>query len=54
MEAPESRDGQADGDPWGEAHGECCPVCGQRLVGTALIPQAGAPPPAAAVWEHVA
>jgi Putative transposase len=54
MEAPESRDWQADGAQWGEAHGECCPVCGQRLVCTALIPRAGAPPPAAAVWEQVA
>lgn len=54
MEAPESRAWQADGDPWGEAPGECCPVCGQRLVCTALIPRAGAPPLAAAVWEQVA
>ena len=30
----------------GEAHPECCPVCGQRLVCTALIPRAGVPPPA--------
>lgn len=54
MEAPESRDWQADGDQGGEGHGECCPVCGQRLVCTALVPRAGAPPPAAAIWEQVA
>jgi hypothetical protein len=29
-----------------EASPECCPVCGQRLVCTALIPRAGVPPPA--------
>jgi hypothetical protein len=39
---------------WGEAHPECCAVCGQRLVCTTLMPRAGVPPPAAADWEHVA
>jgi Putative transposase/Transposase zinc-binding domain len=38
----------------GEALPECCPVCGQRLVCTALIPRAGAPPPAKTAWEQVA
>ena len=32
----------------------CCPVCGQRLVGTGLIPRAGIPPPHAPSWEQVA
>ena len=38
----------------GEAHPECCPICGQRLVCTALIPRAGVPPPAETDWEQVA
>jgi hypothetical protein len=38
----------------GEAHPECCAICGQRLVCTALIPRAGVPPPTAAAWEQVA
>jgi len=38
----------------GEAHPERCPVCGQRLVCTALIPRVGVPPPAATAWEQVA
>jgi Putative transposase/Transposase zinc-binding domain len=35
----------------GAAHPECCPVCGRRLVCTAISPRAGVPPPAAAAWE---
>ena len=31
----------------GDAHPERCPVCGQLLVGTEVIPRGGAPPP---VW----
>jgi hypothetical protein len=54
VEAPAPRDGQRDGEGWGEAQPERCPVCGQRLVCTALIPRAGVPPPAEAVWEQVA
>jgi hypothetical protein len=38
----------------GEAHPERCPVCGQRLVCTALLPRAGVPPPAQTGWEQVA
>jgi hypothetical protein len=38
----------------GEALPECCPVWGQRLVCTALIPRAGAPPPADTGWAQVA
>jgi hypothetical protein len=38
----------------GEVLPECGPGCGQRLVCTALIPRAGAPPPADTGWEQVA
>jgi hypothetical protein len=38
----------------GEAHPERCPLCGQRLVCTALIPRVGVPPPAGREWEQVA
>jgi Putative transposase/Transposase zinc-binding domain len=31
--------------PWGDAHPERCPACGQRLVCTMTIPRGGAPPP---------
>ncbi len=37
-----------------ETSPECCPVCGQRLVCTALIPRVGVPPPAATGWRQVA
>jgi hypothetical protein len=39
--------------PRGAEHPERCPTCGQRLVGTAIIPRGGAPP---ATWgeERVA
>jgi hypothetical protein len=54
VEAPQHMDWQSCGEERGEAHPERCPVCGQRLVCTALIPRAGAPPPAAMGWEQVA
>jgi hypothetical protein len=44
MEAPASRTCPAEGAHWGAAPGEGCPVCGQRLGCTALLPWAGAPP----------
>jgi hypothetical protein len=37
-----------------DASCERCPVCGQRLVCTALMRRAGVPPPAAKSWEQVA
>jgi len=37
-----------------DASAERCPVCGQRMVCTALIRRAGVPPPAAKGWEQVA
>jgi Putative transposase/Transposase zinc-binding domain len=54
VEAPQPLDWQRVCAEWGEAHPERCPVCGQRLVCTALIPRAGAPPPAEMDWEQVA
>jgi Putative transposase/Transposase zinc-binding domain len=53
-ETPGSLDGLREGEGGGEAHPECCPVCGQRLGCTALLPRAGAPPPADTEWEQVA
>lgn len=53
-EAPAPRDGPHEGEAWEEAPLARCPVCGQRLVCMALIPRAGAPPPAATGWEQVA
>jgi Putative transposase/Transposase zinc-binding domain len=54
VEAPPPWDWQRACAEQGEAHPECCPICGRRLVCTALIPRAGAPPPSEAVWEEVA
>jgi hypothetical protein len=54
VEAPAVVAGQDEGTGWGAEHRERCPVCGQPLVCTALIPRAGAPPPAAAVSKQVA
>jgi hypothetical protein len=54
VEAPPPWDWQRTCAERGEAHPECCPVCGRRLVCTALIPRAGVPPPAGANWEQVA
>jgi hypothetical protein len=54
VEVPAPREGPHAGEAWDEAPAEHCPVCGQRLVYTALIPQAGVPPPAETGWEQVA
>jgi hypothetical protein len=54
VEAPAPRDGPHEGEAWDEAPSERCPVCGQRLVCTALLPRAGVPPPAEMGWEQVA
>jgi hypothetical protein len=54
VQTPEPHDGVREGETGGEAHPDCCPVCGQRLVCTALLPRAGAPPPAETEWEQVA
>jgi Putative transposase/Transposase zinc-binding domain len=47
-------DGPREDAAWGELPPECCPVCGQRLVCTALVPRAGVPPPAETDWAQVA
>jgi len=54
VEAPPPLDWQSVCAERGEAHPERCPVCGQRLVCTTLIPRAGVPPPSATGWEQVA
>jgi hypothetical protein len=54
FEAPAPRDGPPVDEAWGEAPAERCPVWGQRLVCTALLPRAGVPPPSATGWEQVA
>jgi hypothetical protein len=54
VEAPAPLDGLCEGEAWGEAPPERCPVCGRRLVCTALIPRAGVPPPHVPSWEQVA
>jgi Putative transposase/Transposase zinc-binding domain len=54
VEVPAPPDGPHADDSWGEAPPERCPVCGQSLVCTALLPRAGVPPPAATGWEQVA
>jgi hypothetical protein len=54
VETPPSRDGPREGEAWSEGSPGSCPVCGQRLVCTALIPRAGIPPPAETGWEQVA
>jgi hypothetical protein len=54
VEAPQPLDWQRACAERGEAHPERCPVCGRRLVCTALIPRAGVPPPAETEWEQVA
>jgi hypothetical protein len=54
VEVPPPWDWQSACAERGEAHPECCPICGRRLVCTALIPRAGVPPPTAAAWEQVA
>jgi Putative transposase len=47
-------DGSREDEAWGEAPPECCPVSGQQLVCTALLPRAGVPPPAETDWAQVA
>jgi hypothetical protein len=54
VEEPAPLDGPREGEAWGEGSWECCPVCGQPLVGTALLPRAGVPPPTEPGWEQVA
>jgi hypothetical protein len=54
VQTPEPLDGVREGERGDEAHPDCCPVCGQRLVCTALIPRAGVPPPAETGWKQVA
>jgi hypothetical protein len=54
VEAPALLESPRDGKGWGEESPERCPVCGQLLVCVALVPRAGAPPPAQTAWEHVA
>jgi hypothetical protein len=54
VEEPPRVDWQRGCEERGETHPERCPVCGRPLVCTALIPRAGAPPPAEMGWEQVA
>jgi hypothetical protein len=54
VEAPPPWEWQSACAERGEAHPERGPVCGQRLMCTALIPRAGVPPPAVTDWEQVA
>ena len=54
VEVPAPLDGPDEDGHGVEASPECCPVCGQRLVCTALIPRVGVPPPAATGWRQVA
>jgi hypothetical protein len=44
VEVPVALDWQTGCAQRGDLHPECCPTCGQLLVGTAVIPRAGAPP----------
>jgi Putative transposase len=43
VEGPKPGDGPREDEAWGEAPPECCPVCGQRLVCTALPPPRRSP-----------
>ena len=54
VEGRQPGDGPREDEAWGEAPPKCCPVCGQRLVCTALLPRAGVPPPAETGWAQVA
>jgi hypothetical protein len=54
VEAPTLVELPPEGPRWGEEPPQRCPVCGQPLVCTALLPRAGVPPPAEMRWEHVA
>ena len=53
-EVPPPQGAPHAGETWGEVPAERCPVCGQPLVCTALVPRAGVPPPAEPGWEQVA
>jgi hypothetical protein len=44
VEVPVALDWQMGWAPRGDLPPECCPTCGPRLVCTAVIPRAGAPP----------
>jgi Putative transposase/Transposase zinc-binding domain len=54
VESPPVWDAPRESAGGAEEQPACCPVCGQRLVCTALIPRAGVPPPHAPSWEQVA
>jgi hypothetical protein len=54
VEAPQVVDWPRDGGQGAAGPLEYCPVCGQPLVCVAVVPRAGAPPPAQPVWEQVA
>jgi hypothetical protein len=54
VEEAKPLDGPRDEEAGDQAYPESCPVCGQRLVCTALMPRAGAPPLTEAGWEEVA
>lgn len=54
VEVSPPREGPHEGEAWGQVPAERCPVCGQPLVGTALLPHAAIPPPAETSWERVA
>ncbi len=55
VETPAGVEGQRIGEEPAAAQAEeRCPVCGPRLVGIALLPRAGAPPPGEPGWAPVA
>jgi hypothetical protein len=54
VESPAPLDEPHDRQGGGKSPPECCAVCGQPLVCTALLPRAGVPPPAETGWEQVA
>jgi hypothetical protein len=54
VEVPAPFDGPDDDGQGAVGSPEGCPVCGPRLVCTALSPRAGVPPPAATGWRRVA
>jgi predicted nucleic acid-binding Zn ribbon protein len=54
VEVPVPVDGPPEARQGADAPAEHCPVCGQRLVCTALIPRASIPPPSKTGWARVA
>jgi hypothetical protein len=54
VDEPAPVEGPYDARQGVDASPERCPVCGQRLVCTALLPRSGSPPPTAAGWKQVA